>query len=66
MSLSGVDYVIDRLRKSEDEVAQRIADHMSEARRYMYTAPDDESQTYWHGKLIGMYEMVMIGGKEYW
>lgn len=58
--------MIKRLQGSSDEVAQRIADHMSEASQYMYNAPDDESQTYWHGKLIGMYEMVMIAGRDYW
>jgi len=64
--LSGVDYVIKRLQGCSDEVGNRVGNHMADARRYMLCAPDEESQTYWHGKLIGMYEMVMIGGKEYW
>lgn len=66
MSMSSVDYVIKRLLECSDEVGKRVGEHMAEARRYMLNAPDEESQTYWHGKLIGMYEMVMIGGREYW
>ena len=64
--MSSVDYVIKRLQGCSDEVGQRVGEHMAEARRYMLNATDDESQTYWSGKLIGMYEMVMIAGRDYW
>ena len=62
VGLSGIDHCIMHLLESDNEVAHSMGNHMSLARGEFKDCYDAEESLYWYGKLVGMYEAVMLIG----